>query len=228
MKGGKLKVSEIKAFLEASYDVNDTNKKIYDYDLDTELSNKFGKVFVNQILHRVVIAHRGTRNSSDWLNNLAIGIGAYRLTTRFKTGEWMQQQTETKYQGYKIYTVGHSQAGQLVHLLGQNTTGISVNPAYTTALYGEHQGKNEYVIRTQYDPVSSVTKGIQHSYLKVTDPEFDRNHNIVIPSTTSNQLAEHSLTVLDRLDPEMLVGRGKFYYKINRDKLKQIKFKLKL
>ena len=82
-------------------------KKIYDYDLDTQLSNKFGKVFVNQILHRVVIAHRGTRNSSDWLNNLAIGIGAYRLTTRFKTGAWMQQQTESKYQNYQIYTVGH-------------------------------------------------------------------------------------------------------------------------
>ena len=50
MDGGKLKVSEIKGFLEASYDVNDTNKEIFGYEMDMELSYKWGKVFINQQL----------------------------------------------------------------------------------------------------------------------------------------------------------------------------------
>ena len=160
MKGGKLKVSEIKSFLQASYDVNDTNKHMHGYDMDMELSNKWGKVFVNQLMHKVVIAHRGTRSLTDWRNNVAIAIGAYQLTERFKTGQWLQEQAEIKYQGYKMYTLGHSQAGQLVNLLGKNTTGISLNPAYTTAFSGEYQGKNEFVIRSSFDPVSSATKGL--------------------------------------------------------------------
>jgi hypothetical protein len=223
MNGGKLKVSEIKSFLEASYDVKDTNKLIHGYEMDTELSNKWGKIFINQQLHKVVIAHRGTRSSTDWLNNAAIGLGAYQLTDRFKTGQWLQEEAELKYQGYKVYTVGHSQSGQLVNLLGKNTVGISVNPAYTSALKGEYQGKNEFTIRSSYDPVSGLTKGLQNATLNVTNPNFNKRNNIIIPSTTSNPLTEHSLNVLDRLPPDMLVGRGRAKYKINMEALKKYK-----
>ena len=45
MKGGKLPINQIKAFLEASYDVNDTKKQINGYILDSQLSNKWGKIF---------------------------------------------------------------------------------------------------------------------------------------------------------------------------------------
>jgi hypothetical protein len=221
MKGGKLSVKEIKSFLEASYDVKDTNKHIHGYDMDTKLSNKWGKVFVSQNLKKVVIAHRGTRSSTDWRNNALIGIGAYQLSDRFKTGKLLQEQAEYKYQGYKFYTLGHSQAGQLVNILGKNTTGISVNPAYVTALNGEFQGKNEFVIRSSFDPVSGITKGLQNATMTVTNPGYNKRNNIVIPSTTRDPLTEHSIDVLDRLPQEMLIGRGKnkIIYKINRKKM---------
>lgn len=219
MKGGKLSIREIKSFLQASYDVNDTNKQISGYEMDIEISNKWGKVFVNQLLHKVVIVHRGTRSTTDWANNAVLAIGAYQLTDRFKTGQWLQEQAESKYQGYKFYTLGHSQAGQLVHLLGQNTTGISLNPAYTTALNGEYQGNNEFVIRSSFDPVSGMTKGFQNATLNVTNPGFNARNNIVIPSTTSNPLTEHAISVLDRLPQDLLIGRGK--YKINIDEFKK-------
>ena len=225
MKGGKLNVSKIKAFLEASYDVNDTNKNIHGYELDTEISNKWGKVFVNQLSRKVVIAHRGTRSTTDWANNAVMALGAYQLTDRYKTGASLQQAAEFKYNGYKIYTIGHSQAGQLVHLLGKNTTGISLNPAYMTPLKGEFQGKNEFVIRASFDPVSSLTKGMQNAALSIMNPGYNARNNIVIKSTTSDPLQEHAITVLDRLPQDMLIGRGKsnITYKINKDILKQYK-----
>ena len=223
MEGGKLKISEIKAFLEASYDVNDTKPQINGFILDRELSNKWGKVFYNNALKKAVVAHRGTRNAKDWRNNALIGIGAYKLSDRFKTGQLLQSQAEAKYKGYKIYTLGHSQAGQLVNLLGKNTVGISVNPAYTTALKGEYQGKNEFTVRSSFDPVSGVTKSLQNATLNVTNPNFNKRNNIVIPSTTSNPLTEHSLSILDRLPQDMLIGRGKNKLKINMKKLNYYK-----
>ena len=219
IKGGKLKVSEIKQFLEASYDVNDTRKQINNYNMDVTLSNKWGKIFVSNELKKVVVAHRGTRSSTDWRNNALIGIGAYQLSDRFKTGKLLQEQATLKYPGYKFYTLGHSQAGQLVNLLGQNTVGISVNPAYVTALKHEYQGKNEFTIRSSHDPVSSVTKSLQNARLNVTNPGYNKRNNIVIPSTTSNPLTEHSLDILDRLNPDTLIGRGKNKFKVNKNAL---------
>jgi len=104
-------------------------------------------------------------------------------------------------------------------LLGQNTTGISLNPAYTTALNGEYQGKNEFVIRSSFDPVSGITKGFQNATLKVTNPGFNKRNNTIIKSTTNDPLIEHSVDVLDRLPQDLLIGRGK--YKINIDELKK-------
>lgn len=223
MEGGKLKISEIKAFLEASYDVNDTKPQINGYILDRELSNKWGKVFYNNELKKAVVAHRGTRNAKDWRNNALIGIGAYKLSDRFKTGQLLQSQAEAKYKGYKIYTLGHSQSGQLVNLLGKNTVGISVNPAYTTALKGEYQGKNEFTVRSSFDPVSGVTKNLQNAVLNVTNPNFNKRNNIVIPAETNDLLKEHSLDILDRLPQDMLIGRGKNKMNVNMKKLNYYK-----
>ena len=225
MKGGKLPINQIKAFLEASYDVKDTKPEINGYILDRELSNKWGKLFYNSALKKAVVAHRGTRNAKDWRNNALIGIGAYKLSDRFKTGELLQNQAEAKYKGYKIYTLGHSQAGQLVNLLGSKTVGISVNPAYTTALKGEYQGTNEFTLRSSFDPVSGVTKGLQGAVLNVTNPNFNKRNNIVIPAETSDPLTEHSLDILDRLPQDMLIGRGK--YKVNIDNLKKYRYNRK-
>ena len=46
LKGGSLKVKEIKAFLEASYE-EDPPKEIMGYQLDEKLSFLYGKVYVN-------------------------------------------------------------------------------------------------------------------------------------------------------------------------------------
>ena len=51
LKGGSLKVKEIKAFLEASYNP-DPPKDIMGYTLDDKLSNLYGKVYFNNNIKR--------------------------------------------------------------------------------------------------------------------------------------------------------------------------------
>ena len=91
MKGGSLKVNEIKEFLQSSYDV-DAPKNLLGYFLDEDLSNLYGKVYVNDDLKKVILSFRGTgmeNLGTDWINNLVYlaNSTAYKLTTisnRFK------------------------------------------------------------------------------------------------------------------------------------------------
>ena len=54
MKGGSLKVNEIKEFLQSSYDV-DAPKNLLGYVLDEDLSNLYGKVYVNDDMKKVIL-----------------------------------------------------------------------------------------------------------------------------------------------------------------------------
>jgi hypothetical protein len=117
LKGGSLKVKEIKAFLEASY-MENPPKEIMGYMLDDELSFLYGKVYANKELKKVVVSHRGTVEALDWANNLTYGLSssAYVLTPRYKAGLKMQETAHKKYKGYQFEVVGHSQGGLLTHL----------------------------------------------------------------------------------------------------------------
>ena len=53
LKGGSLKVKEIKAFLQASYMEKSPNE-IMGYTLDEELSFLYGKVYVNEELKKLL------------------------------------------------------------------------------------------------------------------------------------------------------------------------------
>lgn len=221
-RGGKLPVRQIKKFIEASYDVKNINrfKKfiIEEYELDLELSNKWGRIFYNKKLNKLVVVHRGTASNRDWFNNATIAIDVYELTDRFKTAKILQTKAELKYPGSKVYTLGHSQSGQLTHKLGTNSSNvISLNPAYKL----ENQRNNEFVIRSSIDPVS-VLKSPHNKAMEVMYPGWNRKHNITIQATTNNLLTEHSPAILDRLDGDMMIGRGK----LKTFKFKNITYKI--
>ena len=206
MKGSGLKVAQIKDFLKASYEDNPP-QRIGEYQLDTELSNKYGKVYFSISNRKVIIVFRGTKELSDWKNNMIYGLNssAYKLTSRYKTARRMYERAKKKYKGYKSDLVGHSQAGLLVNLLLNDKTdldGIALNPAYK----GERQGKNEYIIRSSLDPVSAL-KAPSNTINKVFYPSYTKKHNITIPAKTMNPLTEHSIDILNRLPQDQFIGR---------------------
>jgi hypothetical protein len=209
MKGGSLKPQEVRDFLQASYE-KDAPMNIDGYVLDKKLSNLYGKVYVNEDLKKVILAFRGTEMENlgtDWINNLVFLVSdpAYKLTPRYRTAVKMYQDAMNKYQGYKFELLGHSQSGIIVNNLCSNKVRncISLNPAYKNATLKN----NEFIIRSKGDVVSKLTepKKLINSVLY---PKWSKNHMITIDDKTGNPITEHKVDILDRLNPNMVIGRG--------------------
>jgi len=209
MKGGSLKPQEIKDFLEASYEKN-APLNIDGYELDKKLSNLYGKVYVNETLKKVVLSFRGTGSEalgSDWINNLIFLVSdpGYKLTPRYQTALKMYKGAIKKYKGFKFELIGHSQSGVIVNNLCSDKVRncISLNPAYKNASLKN----NEYIIRSTGDVVSKLTapKKALNSLLY---PKWTKKHMINIENKTGNPITEHTVDILDRLNPNMIIGRG--------------------
>lgn len=191
LTGGKLSVGAIHKFLANSYSKK-PEQILNDYLLDEELTNDTGKVYQNPKTGHAVIAHRGTQGASDWLNNLAYVTGLYKYTNRYKQGQKTQKAAEDKYGSKNVSTLGHSQAAILTRHLGKDSKEIiNLNPAYIN----EKPAQNEYNMKSTRDVVSAL-KPI-HS------------QDIAIKAESYNPLTEHSYSILERLDPTQMVGRGR-------------------
>ena len=209
MKGGSLKPQELKDFLQASYETN-APKTIDNYILDDKLSNLYGKVYVNEALKKVVLAFRGTgmeNLGTDWINNLIFLVSdpGYKLTPRYQTALKMYKGAIKKYKGFKFELIGHSQSGVIVNNLCSDKVNncISLNPAYKNA----YLKNNEYIIRSTGDVVSKLTapKKALNSLLY---PKWTKKHMINIENKTGNPITEHKVDILDRLNPNMIIGKG--------------------
>ena len=209
MKGGSLKPQELKDFLQASYEEN-APKTIDDYILDDKLSNLYGKVYVNHDLKKAVLAFRGTgmeNLGSDWINNLIFLVSdpGYKLTPRYQTAFKMYKEATKKYKGFKFELIGHSQSGVIVNNLCSDKVNncISLNPAYKNASLKN----NEYIIRSTGDVVSKMTVP-KKALNSVLYPQWTAKHMIHIKNKTGNPITEHKVDILDRLNPNMIIGRG--------------------
>ena len=209
MKGGSLKPQELKDFLEASYEKN-APLNIDGYELDKKLSNLYGKVYVNETLKKVVLSFRGTGSEalgSDWINNLIFLVSdpGYKLTPRYQTALKMYKGAIKKYKGFKFELIGHSQSGVIVNNLCSDKVRncISLNPAYKNASLKN----NEYIIRSTGDVVSKLTVP-KKALNSVLYPQWTAKHMINIKNKTGNPITEHKVDILDRLNPNMIIGRG--------------------
>jgi hypothetical protein len=165
---------------------------------------------VNNSSKKVMITHRGTgmeMGGSDWLNNLvyATSTAAYKLTPRFKRSKLVQDLAIEKYNAFEINSIGHSQGGMIVHLLNspEIKNSIGFNPASKNELLSE----NEYIIRSSSDAVSalSVPNKMMNEALY---PGWSKRHLISIDDKTGDPLAEHSPNIIERLDPNLKIGKG--------------------
>ena len=110
-----------------------------------------------------------------------------------------------KYQGYKFELLGHSQSGVIVNNLCSDKVRncISLNPTYKNASLKN----NECIIRSTGDVVSKLTVP-KKALNSVLSPQWTKKHMINIENKTSNPITEQKVDILDRLNPNMVIGRG--------------------
>ena len=191
---------EVKDFIKASYEKTPP-EMVNGFILDKDISAPTALVYTDGT--DAVVVHRGTRDSSDWKNNLAYFAGMYEKTKRFKTGKKVQQEAERKYGSKNVSTISHSQGSIIARKVGEKSKEIiNVNPAWL----GERQKANEYNIRSDTDIIS----GFYQPYKQVTDilyPSYSKKHNINIPSENAlDVLGEHNSNILDRIADKQIGG----------------------
>jgi len=203
LKGGKISVNHLQKFLSNSYSKK-PEQNIDNYLLDESLTNDTAKVYHDPKTGHAVITHKGTQGISDWGNNLAYATGLYKFTNRYKQGQKTQKATENKYGSKNVSTLGHSQGSILSRELGKNSKEIiNVNPAYIK----EKPHQNEYNIKSSRDVVSAL-KPIHSQDIKIKADSY-------------NPLTEHSYDILERLNPNQMIGRGR-----KNHSLKELKEKI--
>jgi len=215
MKGGSVSASDLNKFLTESYSKT-PSAKIGDWELDKPLSKATAIVYHNPKTGQTSVIHRSTEipNLSDWGNNLAYMTGQYEKTKRFKDSKAVQEAAEKKYGNQNISTIGHSQGSILARKLGKNTKEIiNLNPFNT----GEQPADNEYNVRSGADIVSSVLP-VKDTFNKVFYPSTARNtakQTTTIKSKSYNPFSEHESSILENLDPNTQIGKGRNLNKSN-------------
>ena len=192
MDGGSLRSDELKGLLNASYDNSIT--EYGDFILDSDLSSKTSRVFVNPNTEQVVVAHQGTKGLTDWGNNLAYALGGtklYKTTERYKEAKRVQDRASKKYGDENITTIGHSQGGLQAELLGQKGKEvITVNKA--TRPLSNKKGKKQYDISVKADLVSKL-----NPFQKKSEKDIN------IQKKGFNPVKHHSYDILTKLKEDI-------------------------
>jgi hypothetical protein len=199
LKGLGLPTADINKLLEKSYEKKPSDYG--DYKVDNGLSGQRVQVYHNDKTGKAIIVHRGTDSIQDWGTNIAMNFG-YR-GDRFKHARKIQREAERKYGNQNVITLGHSQGGRWAEKLGRDTSEvITLNkPTLPIDLIkGDVVPENQTDIRTESDPVSilrPLQKGKETEKIK--------------SNWFSNPLIEHSVNVLERINPMKMIGLGTPY-----------------
>tara|TARA_R110002126_G_scaffold53413_2_gene144389 strand:- start:3773 stop:5083 length:1311 start_codon:yes stop_codon:yes gene_type:complete len=214
--GKGLSAKNLKELLKASYSPKD---KVGDFVMDKSLSSKTSKVYQNPQTGQVVVAHQGTQGWADWGNNLVYAVGgkwAYEKTPRYKEAKKVQEEAQQKYGAKNITTIGHSQAGLQAEMLGKDTKEIiTLNKA--SRPFSNTKAPNQFDLRSKLDIVSSLNPF-----------ESSTSRDVKIHPESLNPLTEHSTDVLERLDPEAIIGIGLRTINHQLHKLRNTKGKTKI
>ena len=193
-KGGKLSARDLKGLIDQSY--NKKNEDYGDYKVDKSLSDAEVKVFRNEKTGQVVVAHRGTHSLGDVYLDTQYALGRdITGSRRYKHSADIQRKAEDKYGKENVSTIGHSLGKKLAEVGKDSHEVIGVNGAFNVKDALKPTADNEFNVRSSVDAVSglSAPKG---------------KNVLTIPAQSANLLTEHSSDVLNRLDPDTMIGRG--------------------
>jgi hypothetical protein len=192
LKGGKMKIGDVKTLLTNSY--NDKPNDVDNYTLDKSLSGKRVQVYTDKN-GKAYVVHRGTQGIQDVFTDIKMTFGNIKGQKRFKYAEKIQKEAEKKYG--KVTTLGHSLGARIAEEVGKKSKEIITynKPTLPLDILKKLPDK-QYDIRTSRDPVS------------ILQPLQKGSSDLVINSKTINPFIEHSIDALDRLDKNIMVGSG--------------------
>lgn len=159
-----------------------------EYELDPELSIDRARVYKNTKTGKAYVVHRGTKEATDWLNNLVYGLSPsmYRYTNRYKTAKDVQEKALKKYGDVDV--VGHSQGAKLAEMLSKGDKRIKDVITYNRPVGLMETlnplDKNVTDVRSSYDPVS------------VLAPFQKGNKPVTIENKSWNPLTQHNTSSL--------------------------------
>jgi len=208
--GGKLSARDLKGLIDQSY--NTKNDDFGDFKVDNGLSDKEVKVFKHDKTGQVVVAHRGTHSLNDVYLDGQYALGRdITGSRRYKHSADIQRKAEDKYGKENITTIGHSLGKKLAEVGNSSHEVIGVNGAFNVKDALKSTPDNEFNVRSSIDAVSGLSA--------------TKSKNVLtIPSKSSNLLTEHSSDILNRIDPDTMIGRGhlkKLSKKDLKDAIKQ-------
>ena len=220
-KGGKIEVKYLNKLLNQSYNnKSNTATNIDDrYILDSDLSTDKTKVYKDTKTGEISMVNRGTSGIRDAISDVKLLFG-YR-DSRFDEGRKILQQIKEKYPNTPIDALGHSLGASVAEDLGKDPAiknVITLNkPTVPTDIFKSKKNNDkQYDIRTTGDIVSML------------QPLQKDTNDIVIPSSTKNLYTEHKIDTLDRLNQDLIVGKG-FKRRLKKNEIKRlIKHTLKM
>ena len=160
-----------------------------EYELDPELSIDRARVYKNNKTGKVYVVHRGTKEASDWLNNLVYGLSPtmYRYTNRYRTAKDVQEKALKKY-GDNVAVIGHSQGAKLAEMLSKGDKRVKDVITYNRPVGLMETlnplDKNVTDVRSSYDPVSMLA------------PFQKGNKPVTIENKSWNPLTQHNTSSL--------------------------------
>ena len=209
IEGKAISVKNLKTALDKSYSKTTVKEGFGDFDVDPSLTTRETQTYINRKTGQVLVVHRGTKSMSDVFTDLGYTAFGYK-GKRFKEAEKIQKKAELKYGAQNISTLGHSLGSLISSEVGKNSNEI-INYNKPMTLHNTKQ-QNEYQISTKNDPFSWFHKPKKKETLL--------NKHISIDSSTVNPVKEHSISKLNELDDDMIVGKG--FNKMTIKELKQL------
>jgi hypothetical protein len=215
LEGGKIAIKDLKELLHETYKRKGTNTDIINnkYKLDDTLSTDKTKVYINTDDNEVVIANRGTSDIKDVITDMKLLFG-YK-DNRFDEGRNVLNKVKEKYNNSSIDTIGHSLGASVAENIGndpQVKNIITLNkPTTPIDIFKRSKIKDkQYDIKTTKDLIS------------VLSPIQKDINDIIIPSETNNPYTEHKVDVLNRLNQDLIVGKGINKIRLNNADIKRL------
>lgn len=213
-----LKKETLEKMLAATYDKANTD--VADYSIDAGLSGARVKVYHNPKTGHTVVAHRGSAEGRDWLEN-ALYAGGIKKGKGWRISKQTQKAAYKKYGAENLTTIGHSKGALHAQEFGKKgkeilTLNKPVNvhdvlfskvPAKQIDYTGEgdvvsllrplQRGSEEVVLKKKEGLFSRIKHGIMHPIRTVLKEHGTESLRRLPTPSSSSSMAEPLATAAE-------------------------------